>query len=100
MKKTIRFLSLLLSLLLLCPLLPARAEKETGVIRVLLTRLKLTNKVEIALDGSYTLGNLSFQRGSHVTVSCATGSLILYYEGMALDAGKELVLTRHAVSDG
>ena len=43
---------------------------------------------------------MSFQRGADVVISSATGSLLLYYEGMALDAGKELVLVRHQVTDG
>ena len=100
MKKQFRFLALALVMLLLPLGVPARAEKSSGVIRVLLTRLNLTDRMEIALDGSYTLQGLSFQRGSHLTVSCADGSLMVYYEGMALNAGKQLTLIRHAAEDG
>ena len=101
MKKRFRFAALALALLMLLPpVLPARAEKNTGVVRVLLTRLNLTNRVELSLDGSYTLNELSFQRGSKVIVAISGGSLMVYYEGMALDAGKQLTLVRHAVADG
>lgn len=100
MKKLTRLFALLLTFSLFLPLLPASAEKETGVIRVLLTKLNLTDRIEIAMDGSYTLDGMSFQRGTHAVVSCASGSLVFYYEGMALDAGKELTLIRHAVNAG
>ena len=78
--------------------LPALAEKN--VVRVLLTKLELTDQVTLSLDGSYTVGDLSFQRGSQLKLSCAAGRIILYYEGMSLDMGKEAVLLRHAVQDG
>lgn len=100
MKKSFRFLSLLLALLFAAPLLPARAEKNAGVVRVLLTRLNLTDRMELSLDGSYTISGISFQRGSDLVISCAGGSLIVYYEGMALDAGQEVTLRRHQVREG
>ena len=101
LKRAFRFLSLLLALLLIFPpLLPARAEKDTGVVRVLLTRLNLTDRLEIALDGSYTLNGLSFQRGSRLVMSCARGSIMVYYEGMAMDAGSQLTLKRHQTEEG
>ncbi|MBR1584700.1 MAG: SpoIID/LytB domain-containing protein [Clostridia bacterium] len=97
-----RCLSLLLALLIVLPLaaLPARAEKSSGVIRVLLTKLSLTDRVEIALDGSYTVQGLSFQRGSHVVAALADQSIFVYYEGLAFDAGQQVTFTRHAVTDG
>ena len=88
---------LLLSLVLF---LPANARADQGIVRVLLTRLELTDRLTASLDGSYTLSGLSFQRGSELTFSCASGQIIVYYEGMALSAGREVALTRHAVSDG
>lgn len=99
MKKTKRFLLLLLALLLFLPFASGRAETKSGVVRVLLTKLNLTDRAEIALDGSYTLNGISFQRGSHLTVSCQTGTLMVYYEGMALDTGKSLTFVRHALRD-
>ena len=91
----------LLLILTLLPLsfFPARAEKNTGLVRVLLTRLALTDRVEIALDGSYTLRDISFQRGSHLTAALRNGAIFVYYEGMAMNAGKEVTLQRHAIAD-
>ena len=101
MKKRFRFAALALALLMLLPpVLPARAEKNTGVVRVLLTRLNLTDRMELSLDGSYTLNDLAFQRGSKLTVGISGGTLMVYYEGMALDAGKQLTLARHETGDG
>ncbi|MBE5783351.1 MAG: SpoIID/LytB domain-containing protein [Clostridiales bacterium] len=100
MKKFIRHIALLTALILLPLSFPARAETLNGVVRVLLTKLNLTDQVKIALDGSYTLNDLSFQRGSQLTVSCASGTLMVYYEGMALDAGTKLVLTRRQAEEG
>jgi len=77
--------------------LPARAEKN--VVRVLLTKLELTDQVTLSLDGSYTVGDLSFQRGARMKLSCASGQIILYYEGMSLNLGKEAVLLRHAIAE-
>ena len=96
----VRLCALCLALMLLPLALHARAEKTAGIVRVLLTRLNLTNQAEISLDGSYTLNDLSFQRGSHLTVTCSGDSLYVYYEGMALNAGKTLTLKRHATEEG
>ena len=101
LKKSIRFVSLLLAVLLLLPIsMNAAAEKTSGVVRVLLTRLKLTDQVEISLDGSYTLGDLAFQRGSHLTVACLKNELYVYYEGMSMKLGKQLTLVRHEAEEG
>ena len=75
--------------------LPAQAEKN--VVRVLMTKLELTDQITVSLDGSYTVGDLSFQRGAQLKLSCASGRIILYYEGMSLDLGREAVLLRHAI---
>ena len=77
---------------------PAQAEKN--IVRVLLTKLEVTDQVTLSLDGSYTVGDLSFQRGAQVKLACASGHIILYYEGMSLDLGQEAVLLRHAIDEG
>ena len=92
-----------LVLLLLLAALPAggsAAEKENGVIRVLLTRLKLTDRLDVSLDGSYTLNGISFQRGSRLVISLSGGRLMVYYEGMALECGQSLRLVRHQLLSG
>ena len=53
MKKGFRFAALALALLMLLPpVLPARAEKTEGVVRVLLTRLGLTDRMEVSAFGN------------------------------------------------
>lgn len=99
-KRWIAGLSALVMLLTIGLALPVGARAEKNTVRVLLTRLNLTDRLEIALDGSYTLDGMSFQRGSRLVLSCATGRIMVYYEGMALDSGKELVLTRHQTAEG
>ena len=80
-------------------LLSRCAKAEDHVIRVLLTRLNLSDQITVSLDGSYTLGEISFQRGSRLTFSCASGHIVAYYEGMAIDVGNDVRLIRHAVQD-
>ncbi len=99
-KRWIAGLSALVMLMTIGLALPVGARAEKNTVRVLLTRLNLTDRLEIALDGSYTLDGMSFQRGSRLVLSCATGRIMVYYEGMALDSGKELVLTRHQAAEG
>ena len=99
-KRWIAGLSALVMLLTIGLALPVGARAEKNTVRVLLTRLNLTDRLEIALDGSYTLDGMSFQRGSRLVLSCATGRIMAYYEGMALDSGKELILTRHQAAEG
>lgn len=98
-----KMLALVLSCLLIVSITaftPATGHAATSVVRVLLTKLQLTDRLEVSLDGSYTLGDMAFQRGSDLVISSATGNLMVYYEGMAVSCGDKLVLTRHAVNEG
>ena len=78
-KRWIAGLSALVMLLTIGLALPVGARAEKNTVRVLLTRLNLTDRLEIALDGSYTLDGMSFQRGSRLVLSCATGRIMVYY---------------------
>ncbi len=79
----------------------ASAAEAPGLLRVLLTNLQLTDRLDIALDGSYSIGGrIAFQRGSKIIVSSAGGTLRLYYEGLVMDFGERLALGRHAVAAG
>ncbi len=95
-------LSFVLPQALQAPFTAAFAYAQDGLVRVLLTRLNLTDRLDAALDGSYSVepGGITFQRGSKLTISIAQGTLMLYYEGMAMNAGQQLVLRRHAVLGG
>ena len=53
---------------------PTKGHAQTSVVRVLLSKLNVTDKMEISLDGSYTLGDMAFQRGSDLVISSASGN--------------------------
>lgn len=89
-----------LILMMTLAFVPKPAQAKSSVVRVLLTKLELTDRLEASLDGSYTMNGMSFQRGADVVFSCKTGRLMVYYEGMAFDAGKEVTIKRHQVTDG
>ena len=101
MKRTVRFISFMLAVMLLLPVsMQAEAEKTSGVVRVLLTRLKVTDQLKISLDGSYTLEGIAFQRGSQLTVVSGKDGLYVYYEGMSMKMGKQMTLVRHETEEG
>ena len=79
---------------------PAWGRAEKNIVRVLLTRLNLTDRMTVSLDGSYTVGDMAFQRGAKLTLSGVSGSVMVYYEGMAWNAGKEARLIRHEAETG
>ena len=78
----------------------AEAEKLSGIVRVLLTRVKATDQLTISLDGSYTLNGIAFQRGSHLTVVSGKDGLYVYYEGMSMKLGSQMTLKRHETDAG
>ncbi len=97
-------LSIVMILLFVCfsppgAVFAAGRTAEDSTVRVLLTKLALTDRLGVSLDGSYTLNGLSFQRGSRLLVSLRSGTLMVYYEGMAMDCGKKLRLVRHQLTD-
>lgn len=113
-----RFIGLLLCLLLVFPqglTGQAAAESSPGsfqaaparsqIVRVLLSRLNIADRIDITLDGVFSLGNrgensMIFKRGSQLTILLKNGSLIVYYEGMSFSAGQSLYLTRYQADSG
>ena len=79
--------------------LSSAAAEEDQTLRVLLTRPALTDRVDLSLDGSYSIDSIAFQRGSTLTVSCSSGRLMVYYDGMAFEHGTSLLLLRHPLPD-
>lgn len=82
--------------------LPAASPQ---IIRVLLQRLNITDRVDMTLDGVYTAENgfgltMLFPRGSEVTVLKHGDQIYLYYMGMSLNAGSSLDFKRHAAQEG
>ena len=85
---------------------PAAASKNSAVseIRVLLTRLNLTDEVWMTLDGRYLArcesgSEVLLPAGAHLTVLLRGGRLILFHDGLSLSAGKELTLLRRRDGD-
>lgn len=82
---------------------PARAAQPQSEVRVLLSRLKITDRIDIKTDGVYAAGEgdmLTFERGSSVTVMLRNGQLILHYQGMTVNVGGQIAFTRHAAGEG
>lgn len=110
-----RSLSILLCLLcLLAPLataetsldmIPIATGEQTHIVRVLLSRLGVTDRLDLTLDGIYSAGNkgensMIFERGSELTILLKGESLIVYYKGMSFNAGASLYFTRYQAPEG
>ena len=73
-------------------------------IRVLLTRLNLTDEAWITLEGRYLAccadgAEVLLPPGARITVLLRYGRLVLFYDGLSLSAGKELTLLRRMDGD-
>ena len=111
MKKTVirRILGCLLALFVMIPPtalgsgtgddIPAARDKALQTVRVLLTRLTLSDRLDVNLNGEYSAeldgSTLMFGRGSDVTVILKQGRLYLYYMGLSVDGGTALTFRRH-----
>ena len=79
--------------------LPVAKTSVSQTVRVLLSRIGVTERMDLTLDGLYTLTvesgvTLAFQRGSTLAVLLKDGRMHVYYQGMSLDAGTALTLAR------
>ena len=105
MKQPLRLLCLLLCLTLLpLPALAQETEAAAPLIRVLLRRLNLTDRADLFFDGVYTARTgdgvtMAFPWGSQVSVQLREGQMYLFYQGMSLQVGSALHLTRHVSAD-
>ena len=113
-KATGRILAGLLALLVLLPFgaygtetgdsFPVAEGAAPQTVRVLLTRLGVTDRLDANLNGAYSaeIGEttLMFGRGSDVTILLKNGRMYLYYLGLSVDGGTELTLTRHPDATG
>ena len=103
----LRILLLFLCLALLIPqAAPAVGSSKTegAVIRVLLTRLNLTDAAWMTLEGRYAArcengAEALLPAGAHLTVLLRNGQLVLFHDGLSLSAGKELTLLRRRDGD-
>lgn len=105
-------LALALALLLLLPAVPVRseeggvqpltqAEARDQIVRVYLSRIGITDRIDLTLTSPYGLGNdgglsMHFAEGSELSILLIDGILYVYYQGMSLQAGTGLTLTRYA----
>ena len=101
-----RILLLLLCLALLLPQASLAASRKTSEadIRVLLTRLNLTDEAWMTLEGRYLARcadgtEVLLPAGAQVTVILRKGQLVLFHDGLSLSAGKELSLLRRMDGD-
>ena len=102
-----RILLLLLCLALLLPQasLAAGSKKSSdNEIRVLLTRLNLKDEAWMTLEGRYLArcangSEVLLPAGAQVTVLLRKDSLVLFHDGLSLNAGKELKLLRRKDGD-
>lgn len=96
-----KVLCLLLCLMLLPVCAMAASTDPAPTVRVWLSRLGLTDRADLILDGAYTVAvdgetRMTFPRGSEVSVQVREGTLYLFYEGMILRLGTEAVFVRSA----
>ncbi len=83
---------------------PAAKESRSQIIRVWLTRLGLTNRMDVTLDCPYSLtadsgARMLFPRGSQIAFLQKNKTIYLYYEGLSLEVGGGCTLAR-VYSDG
>lgn len=78
--------------------LPSAGERDQ-TIRVYLSRLNLTDRMDLTLVSAYSVNTqagaqMHFQAGSEVAVLLRDGALYLYYGGMSQYAGQSVTLLR------
>ena len=101
-----RILLLLLCLALTLPQagLAAGKKSDGAEIRVLLTRLNLADEAWMTLEGRYAARcadgtEVLLPAGANITVLLRKDQLVLFHDGLSLNAGKELRLTRRRDGD-
>lgn len=105
----VHFLSILAALVLLASQMtfaaaasqeiPSAGGEKNQVVRVLLSRLGLTDRVDITLDCAYRLTTdsgvqMHFQPQSQIAFLKVDQTIYLYYDGMSLNVGSSLLLER------
>ena len=103
-------LALMLAVLVLCLTLPPAALAESGVaagstvsgtVRVYLSSIGSLTKVDLTVDGSYSIGgdtSRAIARGTQLSVSNSGGTLLLAMGGQTQTMGSRFKLRRHQTS--
>ena len=98
MKRIHAWLCLLICLILALPALPAPAEDAAPNVRVLLTRLNLTDRIDLTLKGAFSAswsgGRMLLPSGAEIIVQIRDSRLVLFYRDASLECGSALSLTR------
>ena len=99
-----QILLLLCAIMLLPQLSLAANSKDPLVIRVLLTRLNLTDEAWMTLEGRYLARcadgtEVMLPAGAQITVLLRRNRLVLFHDGLSLSAGTELNLLRRRDGD-
>lgn len=81
------------------------AAAENGMVRVFLSSLGNPGKLDLTVEGSYTIGGdtaNALRDGDTLCVnfSSATGKLTLVRDGVTRDMGSAFTLTRHSTASG
>ena len=95
--------ALVLAAVCLLPGLPARraaAEDSAQQVRIRLTQLRLTDRADLTLEGTYTCetaagGTVAFPYGAQVTVVLRDGGLYLFYGDISISCGSAIRLVPH-----
>lgn len=92
-------------LLAIMPAMGLAQPRENTPVRVLLRRLNIADRLDVRMDGTYSVGNpgeasMIFTPGSEVAVTLNNGQLYVYYQGLSWNAGSSLCFTRYQRSDG
>ena len=105
-----RALALLLTVLLLGLLLPPQARADSGVatgstvsgtVRVYLSSIGTLTKVDLTVDGSYSIGgdtSRAIARVAQLSVSNSGGTLMFSVNGQSQTMGSRFRLRRHQTS--
>ncbi|MBQ4434663.1 MAG: SpoIID/LytB domain-containing protein [Clostridia bacterium] len=79
----------------------ACAKQQDDIIRVLLTRFGSPAEISVNISGSYSCGDIHFQRGMTVRLAAGTSKnqILLRYEGLTVSHSGPLTLTRHQTKE-
>lgn len=101
MKKRVAIVIILLAFMFNISLSVKAHSQNEGLVRVLLTNLKLQDSLKIGIWGEYAIEDkLYFQRGSEFIVSVKNDALVLSYGGLVIPYGKQIFIKRYAAEKG
>lgn len=100
-KKTALYILIILLIFSLIPPASAKTRStDSGIIRVLLTKLKIEDRAHITLQGYYTLNGLLFKPGTELDICLVSGEIFVFYQDMTFSAGKEAYFARQNDTNG